>query len=285
MSYQTDEMYFNITQVAKLINVVPATIRNWEKHGLFVANRSSNGYRIFTLNDIDNLRRIRSLSEQGMTINAIRLFISPTDMNASAQSTQPIIPKTLLGQKWKNYRISHGYSIEQVAAETNISASYIQKIENAQANNVSFDILQNLARFYGENILSYYEDHAASLSPLVKKGQGKELSIDLEGVRLNSLVGCHNNRLTAMIYTIQPGFGRMVANAHNGEEIVYMISGQIKFTLGDEPYILSTGDSLHYNSSIPHRWVNIGKADAVMIWVHTPKENSEGLIEIKDQID
>ncbi len=40
-------VFFSITEVARQIGVVPATIRNWEKQGLFTARRSDNGYRIY----------------------------------------------------------------------------------------------------------------------------------------------------------------------------------------------------------------------------------------------
>lgn len=269
----SDETYFNITQVAKLIGVVPATIRNWEKQNLFVSKRASNGYRIFSMSDIDVLRQIRSMSDQGMTMNAIRSMSYPNILTVNKRAN-PIIPKSLIGQKWRQYRLSHGYSIEQVANETGISSSYIHKIENAQTKNVSFDILQKLASFYGENILSYYEQHSSAISPMVKRGTGDVLSINLPGVTLHSLTRCADNHLTAMIYTIEPGGGRFEANRHNGEEIIYIISGSLKFILNGEAYMLSQGDSLHFKSHISHEWHNPGKEVTQMLWVYTPDNTS-----------
>ncbi len=52
----SDNVTFSISQVAKVLKVVPATIRNWEKSGLFVAKRSENNYRTYTLDDIETLK-------------------------------------------------------------------------------------------------------------------------------------------------------------------------------------------------------------------------------------
>ena len=57
-----DNINFSINQVAKMIGVVPATIRNWEKYGLIEAKRSSNNYRRFSLDDINTLKKIKEYS-------------------------------------------------------------------------------------------------------------------------------------------------------------------------------------------------------------------------------
>ena len=61
-SVSSDDVLFNINQVAKMLGVVPATIRNWEKNGLFVAKRKSNNYRVFDFDDIELLKKIKVYS-------------------------------------------------------------------------------------------------------------------------------------------------------------------------------------------------------------------------------
>ncbi|MDR1920723.1 MAG: MerR family transcriptional regulator, partial [Candidatus Adiutrix sp.] len=74
-SLNQDELYFKIADVAHQIGIVPATIRNWEKQGLFQAKRSEKGYRVYDLDDIEQLRSIKQLSkDKSMGINAIRMF-------------------------------------------------------------------------------------------------------------------------------------------------------------------------------------------------------------------
>ncbi len=56
-------LYIMIGEAARLVGVNPATLRAWERRGLFAADRSPSGYRRFTLGDIERLQRMRRLRE------------------------------------------------------------------------------------------------------------------------------------------------------------------------------------------------------------------------------
>ncbi len=266
-----DEMYFTINQVAKQIGVVPATIRNWEKQGLFVAKRTESGYRIYTMGDIERLRGIKKYSkDENMGINAIRMLYSAQVDGAlpHQQEEEVQVSKKLLSQKWKNYRTERGYLLEDVAKAVGISASYLSKIENTQAN-VSYDVLQKLAEFYGENILYYVQDTEEDRH-LVRKNEGEVFSIGIEGMTVESVVALKKHTLSSMIYTVEPGSGRMSLSTHSGEEFVHLLSGRIKIQLGEQEHILKAGDSVSFRSTEPHSWYNCGKSTARILWVYTP---------------
>lgn len=267
-----DELYLTINEVAKQIGVVPATIRNWERQGLFTAKRSSSGYRIYNVNDIERLRTIKQRSkDENMGINAIRILYGGSTKglyNDSANSENVLVSKKLLGQKWKEYRIGKGYNLEDVAKAVGISTSYLSKIENAQAN-VSYEVLDKLADFYGENIM-YYVSDAEEENHLVRKDCGEDFSIGIEGMSIESLIAQKKHTLSAMIYSVKPGIGRLTPSDHSGEEFIHILTGRIKMTLGDTDYSLQVGDSLSFGSHIEHSWYNDGKKPAKIMWVYTP---------------
>ncbi len=269
-----DELYLTINEVAKQIGVVPATIRNWEKQGLFEARRTEKGYRIFNVNDIERLRGIKEYSkDKSMGINAIRmLYTGRGDGELVPQAVEPagggvLVSKKFLGRKWKKYRLSRGYLLEDVARVVGISASYLSKIENVQAN-VSYDVLQRLAMFFGVYIL-YYLNDAEEEKNLVKKNQGEMLSIGIEGISIESVISRKGTR-SAMVYTVEPGCGRSVQDSHNGEEFIHVLAGKILMKLGGSESCLQTGDSISFSSRTPHSWTNHGKRAAKLIWVYTP---------------
>lgn len=59
--------------------------------------------------------------------------------------------------------------------------------------------------------------------------------------------------------------------AHNGEEFVYVISGELSFLIDDEELILKAGDSISFSSKHRHIYFNQGEEDCVSIWAITPK--------------
>ena len=267
-----DGVFFTIKEVAEQVGVVPATIRNWEKEGVFTAKRTPSGYRIYTLDDIDKLKTIRHYSkEESMGMSAIRRFCSaqrPSNTVKSADD-RSVVSKKLLSQKWKEYRIQRGYLLDDVANEVGISSSYLSKIENGQAN-VSYDVLQRMAAFYGENMLYFINTEEEDDCYLVRQNEGKAFSIGIEGVAIEPLIALKKHTLSAMLYTVEPGAGRDTNEGHSGEEFVHVLAGRVKMEVNGQECVMRSGDSITFPSSAPHGWRNCGKSVAKILWVYTP---------------
>jgi quercetin dioxygenase-like cupin family protein len=58
--------------------------------------------------------------------------------------------------------------------------------------------------------------------------------------------------------------------AHPGQECAIVIEGTMHFTLGNEEHVLGPGDSVAFDSSIPHRIENRGAEKVVEISAITP---------------
>ncbi len=58
-----------------------------------------------------------------------------------------------------------------------------------------------------------------------------------------------------------------VGYQHDGEEFVYVLSGNIEIAVGDHINTLKKGESLHFNSGIKHKLKNIGKKNAELVVV------------------
>jgi quercetin dioxygenase-like cupin family protein len=58
---------------------------------------------------------------------------------------------------------------------------------------------------------------------------------------------------------------------HEGEEFDYVLSGKVQVTVGDHVNTLSAGDSLHFNSGIPHKLRSISDERAeLLVVIYTP---------------
>lgn len=58
--------------------------------------------------------------------------------------------------------------------------------------------------------------------------------------------------------------------SHEGEDAIIVLKGRLKIEVGEVWYELSKGDSLYFNSELPHRWRNESDSTAEVIWVSTP---------------
>jgi len=266
-----DNITFTINQVAKMLGVVSATIRNWEKSGLITVKRSSSNYRIFTLDDIETLKKIKEYSiDKHMGVHAIKMLLpsAGTDVEQYVeQQKESFYSKKLMSAKWREIRKQQGYTLEEVSRAVGISVAHLSKLENG--GNISLDIMNKLAHFYRESPL-YFMEETAQENRLVRKGCGEPIRLKNDpGVEMTSLIAMKEHMMYPVMCTVEPGCGNVMPHTHNGEELIYLVSGVIEYRINDEPpYILHPGDTFYHRGDEQHSWRNVSTKPAKLLWIH-----------------
>lgn len=81
---------YSRNEAAQKLDVTSEVIRNWERNGLLIVPRLSNGYRAYTENEINRMKIIRTLRNAHYSMSAIlRLF------NQVEQSTELNVKEVL----------------------------------------------------------------------------------------------------------------------------------------------------------------------------------------------
>jgi len=268
LNSDNNNILFNINEVAEMIGVVPATIRNWEENNLIKPKRKDNNYRGFDFDDIEKLKQIKYYSkDKNYSIEYIKKLFKAEGSNRSSKSSYS---KRMLGEKWKAKREEAGLTLNEVSEKVNISPSYLSQIENANAN-PSLDLLKKLAEFYGESLLTFIKNEKENRDRVLNEDNTEGINPGLPGVIVKSLINKSPNILDPMIFIVEPDKGDPEKHTHNGEEFIYVLSGEIKVSLNeDEVYILNEGDSIYFKSYEKHGWINNSKTDkAKLLWVHS----------------
>jgi transcriptional regulator with XRE-family HTH domain len=63
----------------------------------------------------------------------------------------------------------------------------------------------------------------------------------------------------------------VVFNNHKGEEFLFVLEGQLEFRCGDNRVVLDEGDSLYFDSSIPHGYRGLKGTAKTLVVIHRPK--------------
>jgi mannose-6-phosphate isomerase-like protein (cupin superfamily) len=100
---------------------------------------------------------------------------------------------------------------------------------------------------------------------------GERTVIDLEaGVRWERLT-TENERGVEFLLTVYPvGSESASADAlvrHTGREFGIVLQGRLGVTVGFEDYELGPGDSISFDSTVPHRLHNEGDETVEAVWV------------------
>jgi len=265
--------FFTIGDAAKLIGVVPATLRNWEKAGIIKPGRQNGNYRIYSLKDIERLKKIKYLMQvKGFNIVGVKEYLASQgeDLPEEPVKIEKKGPRIAVGQKLKMLRDKKGLTLEEVSHNTGVSVSYLSRIESGQVN-VSIATLQKLATFYEKNLLYFFEGLETKEQKLIRAGLGRILETDEEGIKVELLTALNEPQMEPLLYTVAPGAGRNENISHEGEEFVYVIKGVLEIWLDEtERYVVGSGDSFYFKSTQQHRWRNISNEELVVVWVSTP---------------
>jgi mannose-6-phosphate isomerase-like protein (cupin superfamily) len=131
----------------------------------------------------------------------------------------------------------------------------------------SVGTLRRLARYYRTNILDFF-DATESNTRLVRPLKRKVLEAG-PGVRME-LLAWGNKVMEPHLFRIKPNSGSGESYAHEGEEFLFVLRGELKIALDGEEYHLKRGDSFYFESVTPHRWKNPGRSETWLLWVNTP---------------
>jgi quercetin dioxygenase-like cupin family protein len=116
------------------------------------------------------------------------------------------------------------------------------------------------------------EGQKISDNPVVKVSERKRLQEVGNGISMYLLTSQDaNKQMEPLLFKLnQKASSGSAAYKHFGQEFVLVLKGAMEITLNDTNYILNKGDSIYFNSNVPHSFKNIGKEEAEAVWVVTP---------------
>ncbi len=163
-----------------------------------------------------------------------------------------------IGEKAKSLRIKKGKSIEEVSSLSGIPASVIVGIEDHDISPPLGSIV-SLAKALQVAVGDILGDSADSSFCIVRSDDRKTVSRfssagKTGGYSYESLGHQKQNRQMEPFHvTLTPGGATPAEpNQHAGEEIIFVLTGQVEVTLSGHTDILNPGDSIYYDSNLPH---------------------------------
>jgi DNA-binding transcriptional MerR regulator/mannose-6-phosphate isomerase-like protein (cupin superfamily) len=257
------QVYLKIGDVARQVGISPSAIRGWENLGLTRPQRTESRYRLYTNDDVRLLKKARYLRKvRGLNAAAIVQIlkhegaIKPAVNNHSAA----------IGPRLRRLRIQRGVGLAEVAAAAGISVGFLSALERSQMS-ASVGTLRRLARYYRTNILDFFDTTELN-TRLVRPPKRKVLEAG-PGVRME-LLAWGNKVMEPHLFRIAPQAGSGESYAHEGEEFLFVLRGELQIALAEEEYHLKRGDSFYFESATPHRWKNPGRSETWLLWVNTP---------------
>lgn len=183
-----------------------------------------------------------------------------------------------LSSRLKRLRKKHEYSLDTLSSMTGITKSYLSKLERG-LNEPSISTVIKLAEAYNlslSNLLGLEEKQEKV--QLVKNEDLKNMdkSTNQFGYFYKVVAGNLSTNLmnSFIIYPENEEDHKEITVPHEGEEFIYILGGKVKILIENEPYYLSKGDSIYFNSSLPHQVYSVGDDKAEALVVVSRRKNS-----------
>lgn len=169
---------------------------------------------------------------------------------------------TQIGSKITTLRESLGLSVDQLAERSGCDAATITGLESGEYA-PSLTPLIKLTRALGVRLGTLLDDET-ELGPIVtRKGDAEAVSRlrDLETVSDAGVLGFFSlasgkvaRHMEPFLIDVQPAAaGEHKLSSHEGEEFLYVLVGAIEVEYGKEVRTLAAGDSIYYDSIVPHQ--------------------------------
>ncbi len=165
-----------------------------------------------------------------------------------------------VGERIKELRERKGLSLKEVADSTGFSTALLSQMENHLVS-PSLGTIIKLARALSVKVGDFLGETEGEPFTIVRKDERKMVSrfASKEGVKYGysyeSLGFDKKDRhMEPFIVTLEPATVKAAkTSVHEGEEFIFVLEGEMEVILGNHTDILYPGDSIYYDSIIPHK--------------------------------
>lgn len=166
-----------------------------------------------------------------------------------------------LGTRLRHLREARQMSIEDLAEKSGCHPDQIRQIEEG-ALIPSLAPLMDISRVLGVRLGTLLDDEpmdgpaifTPEQAPGVIRFSGKDPGETGSNLDFHAMAaGKKGRHMEPFLIDVKPGAGQAPPlSGHEGEEFIYVVSGAIRIDYGKASYTLEAGQSIYYDSVVPH---------------------------------
>lgn len=161
-----------------------------------------------------------------------------------------------IGKRIATFRERLDMGVDDLAERAGVAASLIGDIEAGMVS-PALGVMIKLSRALGQRVGTFMDDQLTK-DPVITRAAEQEEGIashkeSTQGhYRYHALgAGKTDRHMEPFFIKISPTEERD-SSSHEGEEFIVVVSGQVELLYGKNTYLLKEGDTMYYNSLVPH---------------------------------
>ena len=158
-------------------------------------------------------------------------------------------------------------TLQSLGDAAGISVGYVSQVERDLAS-PSLGTLAQIARSLDVGV-DYFIATPDIDNALSRAGERNSFSVNGSSIRYERIgTDFAGNVLSSFIISIPPGY-RSETVSHEGEEIIYILDGELTIRVEPDEMVLGKGDGFHFRGNRPHAWWNVTDQTARLLWTGT----------------
>jgi transcriptional regulator with XRE-family HTH domain len=206
----------------------------------------------------------------------------------SGEAAGSLLNGAMLGGKLRAEREKQGITVREMARRVDVSPSLVSQIERGLVT-PSVGTLWSMTTELGLVMDELFTDAergndaarpgaAQERRPHshVQRGHNRQHIRLAGGVAWERLTAQPDDEVEFLHVRYEAGAESCPENSffrHGGKEYAYLLAGRLGLQIGFDRYELSPGDSVSFESHIPHRLWTVGDEPAIAIWVIIHRTN------------
>ncbi len=177
-----------------------------------------------------------------------------------------------VGARLRTLREARQFSIRALAEASGLAVNTLSLIENGRTS-PSVSTLQQIAVALSLPITAFFAPETPHRRLVFLKADQQQPTAFPHGALADLGIGMAQRHIEPLLLSLDPGAGSGPAPIiHPGQEYVFCLEGRIGYTVDSQRYLLEPGDSLLFESTLPHRWENSDPSPARALLVLCPSE-------------
>lgn len=178
-----------------------------------------------------------------------------------------------IGKRLKELRKTHGMSLSELAEKSGVQIATLSRIEHLKMTG-TLESHMNIAEALGIDITRLYTDIVKEESTADFKGPKAETDVFVRGDKssyeiLTSKV--LSKKMMPILLKIEPNGKTDAEQSRIGtEKFVFVLDGKIEVKIRDASYVLSKGNTLYFDASVSHSFINKNKSTSKLLCIITP---------------
>lgn len=160
----------------------------------------------------------------------------------------------MIAARMRELREIAGYSPEEVASMLNVTEEVYNAYESG-TDDIPIGFLNEFANRFDVDLTELLTGNSPKLTRYSLVRNGKGMSVERRApYKYNSLAyNFTNKKAEPFLVTILPDKNAQLSmNSHPGQEFNYVVEGTLMIVIDGKEFILSKGDSLYFDSTLPH---------------------------------